>query len=158
VRGARTATDRIDRVLFTHIVGVALCVAAAFVPTRAGALELGRMFFTPEQRADMDRKRYAPPPAQFAAPTAPALPSSVEPSRAPSFVTLDGYVTRSSGHSTAWVNGQPQNDRVRVQADRVRVDDGTHRSIDLRVGETYERNSGQRQNLLENGGRVNVQR
>lgn len=74
------------------------------------AAELGRLFLTPAERAAIDRIRYAAPvpAAEVEAPTpdaagrhsddAPATP--VGPA-----VTLDGYVQRSAGPPTVWVNG-----------------------------------------------------
>ena len=64
---------------------------------RAGlAQELGRLFFTPEQRAALDARRRARVPDKPAA-------RRWSPRRRP----LDGYVARSSGPSTVWVNGEP---------------------------------------------------
>lgn len=57
---------------------------------------LGRLFFTPEQRAALDRQRHAPPPSLSPAPTANEAPAS-----------FDGMVQRSSGRNTVWINGTP---------------------------------------------------
>src|SRR3974390_1439664 len=89
----------------------------------AKSLELGRLFYTPEQRGDMDRKRYTKPPAPKIEAPAAAAPAPVAPS-SPHTVTLEGYVSRSSGHSTEWVNGVPQNDRLHVQGNDVRLYEG----------------------------------
>jgi len=64
------------------------------LPASATAQELGRLFLTPEQRATLDARRKA---------RVPDKPGAV----AVSPVTrIDGYVQRSGGRSTVWVNGE----------------------------------------------------
>ncbi|MFM2087784.1 MAG: hypothetical protein RLZZ237_2653 [Pseudomonadota bacterium] len=63
---------------------------------------LGRLFSSPEQRAQLDAQRYGAPPADKAAPAPPPEP--------PPPVELNGVVQRSSGHSTIWLNQTPHND------------------------------------------------
>ena len=77
-------------------VALLLLLLAAEV-ARAGPF--GRLFHTPEQRAALDalRKNGPQPPESR---TVKALPSP-EPAR------LDGYVLRSDGPSTLWINGRP---------------------------------------------------
>jgi hypothetical protein len=59
----------------------------------AQAAEVGRLFFTPEQRAQMDY--------QYARNvTAEGDTGSV--------LTVNGIVQRSGGHRTVWINGVPQ--------------------------------------------------
>jgi len=60
------------------------------------AEELGRLFFTPEQRAMLDLARRT---QSSAAPSADASSDGV---------TLSGIVTRSDGRQTVWINGRPQ--------------------------------------------------
>ena len=69
---------------------------------------LGRLFFTPEQRAQLDRQRQ-----RGSAGRAPAAT-----------LRLDGVVFAPGGRTTAWING-----RLRRDADRAEV-------ADLRVGES----------------------
>jgi hypothetical protein len=57
---------------------------------------LGRLFFTPERRAALDRQR------QFNTQEIQALEGAS--------VSLDGIVRRSSGKTTVWVNRQPLQD------------------------------------------------
>jgi hypothetical protein len=82
--------------------------AGAEVPTP----ELGPLFLTPEERLRLDEVRYAPeeappeePPPVAEAPeeeqTPPPEPVAVDAFR------MDGMVVRSSGPSTAWVDGRP---------------------------------------------------
>ena len=71
----------------------AACLAAA----AAGAAELGTLFTTPEERARLDRIRRGEPPASEAA--------AAVPSRGVPVVT--GYVKRSDGRNTVWIDGAP---------------------------------------------------
>jgi hypothetical protein len=57
---------------------------------------LGRLFFTPAQRASLDAANRLKTTGQ----TAPAK-------RGPAEITLNGIVVRSDGESTVWINGQP---------------------------------------------------
>ena len=67
--------------------------------TAAGA-ELGRLFFTPAQRATLDKMRAQNVGVEkTAADTVPAPPL-------PQNVTLDGIVRRSDGRNTVWLNSR----------------------------------------------------
>ena len=82
-----------------------LCAALASAsPVQARPVQLGRLFSSPEQRAQLDAQRSGPPPAA-AVPATPATPPPPPP--APP-VQLDGLVQRSSGRSTVWLNQTPQ--------------------------------------------------
>lgn len=63
---------------------------------QAEAQELGRLFFTPEQRTALDARRRA------RVPDTPAVAVIVSPT-----TRVDGFVHRSGGPSTVWVNGEP---------------------------------------------------
>jgi hypothetical protein len=118
----------------------------------AGAQELGRLFFTPEQRASLDARRKARVPDKPA-----AVPQVVSP-----VTRVDGAVRRAGGHSTVWVDGQPipespQPDTARIApreagAGRVTVpaSEGAQR-YDLRVGETLDRGSGEVRDVIGEG-------
>lgn len=59
---------------------------------------LGRLFYTPDQRAGLEKARLQ---NRTQAPIrAPSIP--------PEPLTYDGIVIRSDGHATRWVNGKPQ--------------------------------------------------
>ena len=58
------------------------------------AEDLGRLFFTPEQRAALDARRKARVPDR------PNVTTTVSPT-----TRLDGYVKRQGGRSTVFVNG-----------------------------------------------------
>jgi hypothetical protein len=74
------------------IVGFGLGVLS----TPCAAEHMGRLFFTPEQRAALDARRKARVPDKPAA-VVVASPTT----------RLDGFVKRSTGPSTVWVNGEP---------------------------------------------------
>ena len=117
-----------------------------------GEETIGRLFFTPERRQQLDQQRQTN--------SLDRQRIQVEPS-----LTIDGVVTRSSGKRTAWVNGSPHHEdemsnllRVTPQRQdpgRVRVETIDSPAATVRVGETVNRNSGQSSDLL-NGGRIRV--
>jgi len=85
------------------------------------AQELGRLFFTPQQRADLDARRKARVPDK---PAAAAVASPV--------TRLDGYVKRSDGPSTVWINGESITEGA---PDAPRIDRGPSGSVSIGVGE-----------------------
>jgi len=133
-----------------------LLVAAsiALVPV-ARAQELGRLFFTPDQRAALDARRKARSPDKAAA-------TVVSPT-----TRLDGYVQRSGGPSTVWVNGEGQletsPDAPRIGA--TRRDDGrvsvpvgeSGARVGMKPGETLDRGTGEVRDLIGDG-EIRVQR
>ena len=68
-----------------------LCGAAA----EGGAVEIGTLFHTPEERARLDRLRRGEPPESAPVPGATRTP------------LVTGYVRRSDGRNTVWVDGAP---------------------------------------------------
>jgi hypothetical protein len=126
-----------------------LLLCAALAPRAAIAQDLGRLFFTPEQRDALDARRKA---------RLPDKPTALAPSPT---TRIDGSVTRSSGRSTLWIDGaavpdgtQPEGLRIRRSSDASRVivvvgEDG--RRIDLRVGETLDRASGEVKSVIGDG-------
>ena len=119
-----------------------LCLGA---PAAAAAEDLGRLFLTPQQRQDLDRRR-ATNRAEEEAPQIKEGP-----------LKLDGHVQRSGGRTAAWVNGVPQYDGP-VSRDPARVtvvpNEGEP-GVSLKVGEIYERASGEVRDSL-NGGMITV--
>lgn len=77
---------------------IALFLLAGTALVRAE--NLGRLFFTPEERVAMEKARQGNtvPAATIAEDTPAPLDS----------VTLNGHIRRSSGKSTVWLNGVPQ--------------------------------------------------
>src|SRR5581483_10127985 len=82
----------------------AMLLVVTLFSVGAAADPLGRLFTTPEERAQLQQLRTAPPvvakPAPPPAPVAVQTPPEVPP------VTVNGVVVRSRGESTAWVNGK----------------------------------------------------
>ena len=87
----------------------------------ASAQEIGRLFFTPQQRADLDARRKARVPDK---PAAAAVASPV--------TRLDGYVKRSGAPSTVWINGESTTEGA---PDAPRIDRGPSGSVSIGVGE-----------------------
>ncbi len=115
----------------------------------AAAQELQRLFFTPEQRAALDARRAARLPDK------PAVAVESPTTR------VDGYVKRSSGKSTVWVDGEPLPEGLQLEGLRVRRgndptrvtvsvgEDG--RRVELRVGETLDRATGEVKDVIGDG-------
>ncbi len=110
--------------------------------------DLGRLFFTPDQRATLDARRKARVPDKPAA-VVVASPTT----------RLDGYVQRSGGPSTVWVNGEsltegaadaPRISRGAEGRVAVPVGEGGRRAA-LRPGEVLDRGSGEVRDLLGDG-------
>jgi len=130
-------------------------LAAGIAVAGAGntqAQELGRLFFTPEQRAALDARRKARVPDKPAA--APVTETPI--------TRVNGAVQRGGGKSTVWVNGEmiPEDQQAggaRVaprgaQAGRVSIPAGEGpQRYDLRVGESLDRSSGEVRDVLGEG-------
>jgi len=125
-----------------------LCAAAATV---AAAQELGRLFFTPEQRAALDARRKARVPDKPAA--APQVESPV--------TRVNGVVQRAGGKSTVWVNGEAIPESAQAGAQGAPYPAGTGRvsvplgeggkGLDMRVGESLNRGSGEVSDIVGKG-------
>lgn len=102
---------------------------ASLLAHTACAAELGRLFYTPMQRMEMDRKRLANP-----------ADLDAEKAAAP-HLTINGRITSSSGRSTTWVNGLPDYDPA-------------HRGVSkgaAKIGQTVDTGSGQVSDELQGG-------
>ena len=136
----------------------ALVVAAILLaPRPVIADELGRLFFTPEQRSALDARRKARIPDK---PATVVVESPV--------TRLDGFVSRGGGKSTVWVNGEPvpegvQPEGLRVQprrseSGRVTVNIGeSENQVDLKIGQSFDRGTGEVRDSLD-GGEVKINR
>jgi len=124
-------------------------ILAMLIATTAdsSAEPMGRLFFTPERRAALERQR------QLNIQETHPLEGAT--------VSLDGIVTRSSGRSTVWLNGRPQNENARdtgVNAavspgnpGRAVVTPGEDPAASLRVGESINRATRERTDVLGSG-------
>jgi hypothetical protein len=135
---------------------VILLSAALLFAGPAAAQELGRLFFTPEQRAALDARRKA---------RVPDKPAAVQQAESP-VTRINGAVQRSGGKSTVWVNGeavpegsQPDNAQAAPRGanpGRVRLPSGEGgQRYDLRVGESLDRDSGEVKDVIGEG-EINV--
>ena len=118
----------------------------------ARAQELGRLFFTPEQRASLDARRKARVPDKPAA--APQVESPI--------TRVNGAVQRAGGKSTVWVNGEAIPENVpstpsqavprATTPGRVSLPLGEGgRELDMRVGESLNRGSGEVHDVIGDG-------
>ncbi len=105
------------------------------------AQELGRLFFTQEQRAALDARRKARVPDK------PTAVSVVSPT-----TRLDGYVKRSRGPSTVWVNGESIQENIAERDGRVGVSVGESGArVGLKPGEVLDRGSGEVRDVIGDG-------
>ena len=120
---------------------IALTLPCLCNPAAAAAEELGRLFLTPQQRQDLDRRR-ATNRTEEEAPQIKEGP-----------LTLEGHVQRSSGKAVTWVNGVPQYDSraSRDPAQVTVVPNEGEAGVSLKVGQIYERTSGAVRDKLEGG-------
>jgi hypothetical protein len=132
------------------VAAILLGTALSLWTAGAQAQELGRLFFTPDQRAALDARRKARVPDKPA-----ATPIADSP-----LTRIDGSVRRSGGKSTVWVNGetipegtQPGSAKVRgTSPGRVSIPAGEGaQRYDLRVGESLDRGSGEVRDVIGEG-------
>jgi hypothetical protein len=120
--------------------------ALGLVPAQTFAVEpIGRLFFTPAQRAQLDNARSQKNRATLASEQQEGAP-------APEVVTYSGMVRRSDGKSTVWINNRSVQDREApggVAVGRVRPDGAltiqvpqSSRNVELKVGQSVEVLSG----------------
>ncbi|HZS69652.1 MAG TPA: hypothetical protein VFA72_21270 [Burkholderiales bacterium] len=122
-------------------------LALALAAAAAQAQELGRLFFTPEQRAALDARRKA---------RVPDNPGSVA---AAPVTRVDGFVKRSAGPSTIWINGEwttessPEAPRIIEPAPAVSVSAGEAGGgrVRLKPGETLDRGNGEVRDVIGDG-------
>lgn len=104
---------------------LALCAACLLGGEALADEALGRLFFTPAQRAALDRERLL------------GITRNPNATEGESSYTFDGQVRRSSGRNTRWINGEPQ------------AGDGP--APPVRPGETYHPATGERESLIGEG-------
>lgn len=124
-----------------------LLLAFAFlvtaIATAHAADDLGRLFFTPAQRAQLDvlRERHQRLGAAAEAQQSPL----------PQTITVNGVVTSSDGRSTVWINNQPvSGDEPAAGVDLVHSGSGhvtlrlpeSHREVKIKVGESLNPQTG----------------
>ncbi|MBK8120556.1 MAG: hypothetical protein IPK39_16280 [Sulfuritalea sp.] len=131
-----------------RMMSVLLGLAALVPAPAADCQELGRLFFTPEKRATLDRQR------TLNIQEAQTLQGNT--------MSLDGVVYRSNGKATVWINQQAQADgessRTGVSAvvsprtpGSAVLAPGEETPARLKVGETVNRATGKRDTRLGGG-------
>lgn len=110
---------------------VLLLLLSATLPVWSQDESVGRLFFTPQQRAALDRERQL------------GLNQRTSTVDADASYTFDGEVRRSSGKNTRWINGIPQTTATRKP--------------EVAAGDTYHPATGERDSLLGDG-KIVIQR
>lgn len=116
--------------------------------------ELGRLFFTPEERATMEAARALVnvAPVSLSALSLSNLPRAIPAVAAPPppALTLNGLVTRSQGPATLWINGLAQDarslylpgvaqPRVRLERNAIQIAlDPTQPARRVKAGQTFD--------------------
>jgi hypothetical protein len=128
---------------------LALAGLLAAIPAPAPAAEpLGRLFFTPSQRASLDVARSQRTRATVATDKTEETAAPV-----PEVISYGGMVRRSDGKTTVWINNRAVNEKEPVggtpMVSQVRPDGAVSlqvpqsgRSVDLKVGQSVELLSG----------------
>ena len=117
---------------FLMHIGITLLLAlSTATSTQAGSL--GRLFFTPEQRAQLEYKR-----VHNATVAAGSGVATTEESGTSSVLTVNGIVQKKGGARTVWINGKAQNagssDEHNPESLPVSVP-GQSRPVKLKVGQ-----------------------
>ena len=138
-----------------NIAGLLIALAGMILPgpTTYAEEELGRLFFTPERRQNLDRQRQFNIQEKQQIPEDPTL-------------TINGIVARSSGKRTVWINGIAQHDNEtqsgmtvttnRKEPGKVVIQTSDAQAANTKVGNTVNRNTGESTDLIS-GGRIVAQ-
>jgi hypothetical protein len=122
----------------------------AFIGT-CDAQDIGRLFFTAEQRSALDARRKSRVPDKPAAVPLAASPTT----------RLDGFVRRSQGRSTVWVNGESLGESG-LGAPRIAPGNSTDARVsvpvgdsgvraELKPGQVLDRGTGEIRDVIGNG-------
>lgn len=122
--------------------------AQARAPGLARPAQLGRLFYTPTERAQLDLARMQKKPATQAAAAEP-----VEPPPVPQVVTYGGLVRRSDGRQMLWINNRLVDEKEALAGlslkGKVRPDGAvtlqipqSNATVDVKVGQSVEVYSG----------------
>lgn len=117
---------------------------AAATPAEPASESLGRLFLTPQQRQELDRRRQL---------------NIAETVANEGASTANGQVTSSSGRTTTWINETPQFETRRARdPSRVAIParEGEP-SLSLRIGETLDHAKGEVTDGL-GGGQIRIER
>jgi hypothetical protein len=143
---AASAGQREEIVTRRLVLAAGLVLLHSVAAMAQAAEPLGRLFYTPAQRAQLDVLRSQ---KNIAAPA----PEPEQPAPAPEVVKYEGIVQRSDGRSTVWINSRqidgaqagaqlPTGGRLRPDRRiRVKLPQGG-RDVDLKVGQRVDMQSG----------------
>jgi hypothetical protein len=136
------------------LLALTLFVATAACAHAAG--DLGRLFYTPAQRAQLDALRERHQRLGAAA-------TEVHQSPLPQTITVNGVVTSSDGKSTVWINNQPvSGNEPAAGVDVVHSGSGhvtlrlpdSHREVNVKVGESLNPQTGDVTEHYEQSGHI----
>ena len=129
----------------SKVLRLALMLAVIHAPEVAAADDLGRLFFTPQQRQDLDRRR-----ATNAQEAATVTREDT--------VRLSGHVSRSSGKTTTWINGVRREDSYRSpDPSKIDVQAEGEPTVTLKIGQSLDRVRGETRDAL-GGGQLKVEK
>lgn len=148
----KPSKDIVGAVLRAH----AGLLALILVSSLAQAEPLGRLFFTPERRAVLERQRQLD-----------IQEKTAETVELVANVHVNGMVRRSGGKSTVWINGRPQQTNEisggvtvrpsRREVEQVEISVGEETPASLRIGETLNRATQEKTSGLA-GGHLQINR
>lgn len=128
-------------------INVCVCLLALLPSFAMAGQPLGRLFFTPEQRAKLDTAR------QQARSIRVEEEVEVEASPPPANITLNGVITRSDGKTVVWINNRVQGEDASGKGVAVTGRQSTgqvsvttpdaKRTVPLKVGQSLDMSSGQ---------------
>lgn len=116
-----------------------LALLAVALPADAASAPLGRLFFTPERRAEFETRRHAPRRGS-------------RQDRGGGPMRLDGIVVSGGGAATVWVDGKAQRRRADALVPSVpgaaalAIGDGA--PVQLRVGEAIDRGTRKKKDVV----------
>lgn len=128
----------------TRFLQAALVVVFATLPSLSWGESLGRLFFTPDERSNLDRARL----------TGVGMEQEGAPAQQLESITLNGIVKRSSGKTTVWINNSAQYEAdfspsTKRLASKTRLPDfpvlvqKIGKTVTLKVGQTLNIDSGE---------------
>jgi len=131
----------------TRLIFLLTTAALLGLAAPVGAEPLGKLFFSPDERANLDQARNGSASASAPAGQQPPVGQSSPIEQ----ITLNGLVRRSSGKTTAWINRLPQNENENPQGVAVlksaakpsallRLPSG--KQVQLKAGQTFNATGG----------------
>lgn len=129
-----------------------ICMLCLLFSGNTAMAEMGRLFFTPAERARLDELRASAKSVEIVDTLGVEAPAEVAP---PSDVSVQGYVKRGDGKkSTVWVNGQPVQENssgAGVEVGKIQSGSnqiplmlpGSGKSVQLKAGQKFNFQSGE---------------